>query len=79
MTRKFLKEMARVFVFSFLGAFLPLLSGILVAPDWNAGKAALLSALVASVATAVKALTDALTKGVTPVPGIGILPPSVKN
>jgi hypothetical protein len=79
MNSKFIKEVARVFLFAFLGAFLPLLQGIFVAPDWNAQKAALVAALVAAVSAGVKVVVDLLTKGVAPAPGVGVLPPSVKN
>lgn len=79
MNTKFLKEVVRVFFFAFVGAFVPLLSGIWVAPDWNAQKAVLVAALVAAVSAAVKAVTDFLTKGVAPAPNLGVLPSSVKE
>lgn len=79
MNKTFIKELVRVFVFAFLGAFLPLLSGLWISPDWNAAKAAGVAALFAGLSAGVKALTDFLTKGVAPAPSSGILPPSVKN
>jgi hypothetical protein len=78
MNRQFIKEIVRVFIFAFLGAFIPLLQGIWLAPDWNAQKAALVAALVAAFSAGVKALTDILTKGVAPAPNVGILSPNVK-
>lgn len=79
MNKKFLKECLRVFIFSFIGAFIPLLQGLYLAPDWNAAKAAGVAAVLAAGATAVKALVDFLTKGVSPAPSVGILSPSVKE
>lgn len=79
MNSTFIKEVVRVFIFAFLGAFIPLLTGILVAPDWNAQKAALVAALVAAVSAGVKALTDFLTKGVAPAPGVGVFSPEIKR
>lgn len=77
--KQFLKEVVRVFLFAFIGAFLPLVTGFYNAPDWNALKAAAISAILAAVAAGVKATTDFLTKGVAPAPNIGILSPSVKK
>lgn len=79
MSSKFLKECARVFVFAFVGAFVPLVSGILTAPNWQAGKAAAVSAVMAALSVAGKAILDFLTKGVEPAPSIGVLPASVKE
>src|SRR6266516_776419 len=78
MNKQFAKECVRVFAFAFVGAFIPLTTGIYTAPDWNAAKAAGVSALVAAVSVGGKALLDLLTKGTTPVPAIGILPPEIK-
>lgn len=78
MNKTFLKEVVRVFVFAFLGALVPLLTGFWLAPDWNAQKALLVSALLGGVAAGVKALTDFLTKGVSPAPGVGIFSPNIK-
>ena len=78
MNKQFIKECVRVFVFAFVGAFVPLATGIYTAPNWNAAKAAGVSALVASVSVGGKALLDLLTKGATPVPAIGVLPPEIK-
>ena len=79
MNKKFLIECIRVFIFAFSGAFLPLLSGIVAAPNWDATKAAVVSAVLAAGAVAVKAVVDLLTKGVSPAPSVGILPSDVKN
>lgn len=79
MNKQFLKECVRVFLFAFIGAFVPLLQGIYLAPDWNAAKAAGVAAVLAAGATAVKAVVDLLTKGVAPAPSVGVLPPSAKN
>jgi len=77
-TKQFLKECVRVFAFAFAGAFLPAISGVWVAPNFDAAKAVAVSALIASVATAAKAVLDFLTKGVSPAPSVGVLPESVK-
>lgn len=79
LNKTFLKEVLRVFVFAFLGAFIPLLTGVAYAPDWNAAKAALVAALVAAVTAGVKATTDLLTKGVAPAPNVGVFTPSIKQ
>lgn len=79
MNGTFIKGIIRVFVFAFLGALVPLLTGLGAAPDWNTAKALAVSAIFASGAIAVKAVVDFLTKGVTPVPSAGILPNSIKN
>lgn len=79
MNRHFLKELARVFIFSFLGVFIAGIQGILYAPDWNAQKASLVALVAAALAAAIKTTVDFLTKGVAPAPNVGVLPPSVKE
>lgn len=53
-------KVLRVFVFSFLGIFLPALANIVLdvsnTLDWNAAKAALVSLILASFAAAIRAL-----------------------
>lgn len=77
-SKRFVVGVLRVLVFAFLGAFLPLVSGALAAPNWDVAKAALLSAVIAGLAAVVKAATDLLTKGVSPLPQVGILPSQIK-
>jgi hypothetical protein len=79
MNKKFLIEVVRVFAFAFVGAFVPLVTGIINSPNWEAGKAAAVAAVFAALSAAVKAVFDLITKGVNPAPSVGVLPPSVKN
>lgn len=52
----FAKKVLFSFVRAFLGAFLVLVPGVLAAPNWTAGKAALVAAVVASATAGVRAL-----------------------
>jgi len=79
MNKTFLKEVARVFVFAFVPVFIATLSGIGAAPNFDGVKALAVSAVVAGASAAVKAVVDLLTKGVTPVPAVGVLPESIKR
>jgi hypothetical protein len=72
--RKFTVGLIRVFIFGFLGVFLPAIQGIYLMPNLDLVKAALLAALGGGIAAGVKAVVDFLTKGVTPVKSVGILP-----
>ena len=75
--RAFVVGLVRVFIFAFFGAFLPLVSGILAAPNFDVGKALAVAALVAGVTAGVKAVVDFLTKGVAPAPSVGVFPREV--
>ncbi len=68
--KAFLLGVARVFGFAFVGAFLPLVS----AYGTDITKELLVAAATAGLAAGAKALLDALTKGVAPVPTAGIFP-----
>ena len=68
----FWKSVARAAVTGFVGAFVPLVSGIVYAPNWSAQKAAALSALVAAGAAAARAAWAVATKGETPFPNVGL-------
>jgi hypothetical protein len=71
---KFALGLVRVFAFGFLGVFIPGLTGLAAAPNWDAGKAAAVALIGGAVAAAVKAVVDTLTNGKTPIPGVGVLP-----
>lgn len=62
---------ADAFARGFLGAFLVSVVGVLNAPDYATGKAALVAAVVAAAAAGFRALEGLLTKEEQPVPGVG--------
>ena len=64
--RDFAVRLVRVFIFAFLGAFLPLVIGMLAAPDLKWERAAVVSLIAASIAAGLKAVQAALTEGEAP-------------
>ena len=77
-TKGFVIGLVRVFLFAFLGVFTPLVTGIALAPNYEAAKAAGIAALSAALAAGLKAVLDALTKGASPFPQTGVLPAEIK-
>ncbi len=70
--RKFVVGIIRVFVFAFLGVFIPGVTGIASAPDWEAGKAAAVALVSAAIAAGCKAVLDTFTKEQAPAIGTGV-------
>ena len=77
--RAFLVGLVRVFGFTFAAVFLTQLQGVLAADSLATAKAAGVAAASAALATAIKAVVDVLTKGVSPLPSVGMLPQSLSS
>jgi len=73
MDRKFIVGLIRVFIFGFLGVFIPAVAGVSDWSNYEALKAAILASIGGAIAAGVKAAADTLTKGVSPLPSKGIL------
>ncbi len=52
----FAKKVAFSFIRAFIGAFLVLVPGILAAPNWTAGKSAVVAAVIGALTAAVRAV-----------------------
>lgn len=68
----FWQSVARHAAVTFVAVFVPLVSGILTAPNWDAQKAAGLAALTAAAAAALRAAIAAASKGESPFPNAGV-------
>ena len=60
------------FTRAFVGTLLTLSIGILNAPDFHIGKAAIVAVLVGAVTAGIRALQGLFTKGEAPAPGTGV-------
>jgi hypothetical protein len=68
----FWNSVARHAAVTFVATFVPLVSGILAAPNWDAQKAAAIAAIGAALAAALRAAIAVASKGESPFPDKGV-------
>ena len=70
--KEFVVAVARVFAFAFVGVFTAGVSGVWLAPDFAAKKAATIALVSASVAAGARAVYGAVRSGQIPFPKFGV-------